>query len=140
MTAMECDRVEARHPAARLVFDDDASEVVTLTPSDDEEARASAREGPRVLTVAMDVDDARAGDVVKPSATTRTTTTTTTTTMFARLKMHLWVISWEPPRDDDAQARPGGVAGGQGEQTQSRGRWTRIGRVENRARDRADVG
>ena len=78
MTAMECDRVEARHPAARLVFDDEASEVVTLTPSDDEEARASAREGPRVLTAAMDVDDARAGDVVKPSATT--------TTMFARLK------------------------------------------------------
>ena len=78
MTAMECDRVEARHPAARLVFDDEASEVVTLTPSDDEEARASAREGPRVLTAAMDVDDARAGDAVKPSATT--------TTMFARLK------------------------------------------------------
>ena len=44
MTAMECDRVEARHPAARLVFDDEASEVVTLTPSDDEEARAQCAE------------------------------------------------------------------------------------------------
>ena len=76
----------SEHPAARLVFDDEASEMVTLTPSDDEEARASGREGPRVLTVAMDVDES--SDVaVKPSE--RRGHATTATTMFARLNASL---------------------------------------------------
>jgi len=77
----------SEHPAARLVFDDEASEMVTLTPSDDEEARASAREGPRVLTVAMDVDDS-SEVAVKPSER-RGHTTTAATTMFARLNASL---------------------------------------------------